>query len=148
MLICPSPKSSTQIAAIVAAGLSCLALANPCAAQDNGFSESPQYASASPEEVIVRPRPTRNTIGAPMEDITLSQAVSYSDLDLPTVEGNIAFRHRVSDAAYSVCNRLEMRYPVGAPDKDGCYRAAMRRVTPQVDEAIHTHPVSFVTQQP
>jgi UrcA family protein len=139
-----SPKPSTRMAALLAGSLSCLVLVNPSRAQDTG---SPQYGKAT-EEAVVRPQQERSTLGAPVVDVTMSQLVSFADLAIPTVDANIALRHRVKSAAKRVCDRLEIRYPAAEPDRWSCYRSALARATPLVDTAIHTHPVANIPLSP
>ena len=112
-------------------------LGSPAMAQDARATTN--YANGAPEEVTVtspRHGPTRSTIGAPIEEVSASAAVTTRDLNLHTGEGVYTLRQRVKYTARSVCNRLSFRYPIGAPDPDTCYRHAVERTTPQADSAI------------
>lgn len=147
MSFCPTQKSCIRTAAILAVGLSSAALVTPAEAQYYDPAAGPQPGKIT-EQVTVTPGHGRSSLGAPIEEVTTSLAVSYADLNVPTVQGNIAFRHRVRSAAKRVCNRLEVSYPAGEPNSYNCYKHAMSRVTPVVDNAIHTHPVTNVSLLP
>jgi UrcA family protein len=124
----------------IAAAVFSLALWNPAMAQES--REGPISVNGATEQVIVTPLHRGwSPYGAP-EMVTMHKTVQYHDLNLPTVASNIAFRHRISEAAYSTCTRLSLRYPTGGPNRETCYRTAMDRATPLVDTIIHTHPVS------
>jgi UrcA family protein len=146
MSICPTPITIKRTAAILGASLSCLMLATPSRAQDNP-TPTLHYRSSA-EEVTVRPQQSRGSLGAPIVDVTMSQLVSFSDLDIPTVNANIELRHRVKSVAKRVCDRLEIRYPAAEPDRWTCYQRALEQVTPLVDTAIHTHPVANFPMSP
>ena len=140
--------------AILAAGFLCIAIAVPAAvAQDYGPAPSNDgpaiYRGGPTEEVIItRPLPRRSTIGAPIEDVTRSEQVRYDDIDLSSVPGIIAFRHRVRDRARSLCDRLAFENPVGTPDRWRCRQAAVDEAATQVDSVIHNYRGTTFTQTP
>lgn len=93
------------------------------------------------EHVIVEAgRPTakvvgRSATGAPIEEVSLSARVTYSDLELSIPSNAKVFKQRVHDAAREVCDRLEQMYPLGG-GSDSCVRKAEEGAQPQVTAAI------------
>jgi UrcA family protein len=63
---------------------------------------APVTAQAAPEEIVV----TGEYGQAPDSVKSLSQSVSYADLDLSTEPGRDELRHRVSLTARFLCNKL------------------------------------------
>jgi len=128
----------------------------PAAAQDDDYGPAPQYApegdyapppdaqydqAAPDEDVIVRvPRPRytprEGALGAPVENVSLSQEVRYDDLDLTTQDGVDELRERIRDTARAECRQLDAMYPVAADDSPPCFRTAMEDAMQQADEAI------------
>jgi len=115
------------------------------AAQDSGgsASPSPQYQPGAPEDVYVRaphPAPRRSTIGAPIEDISISQPVRFDDLDLRTEWGADALRKRVLATARRLCSQLDSRYPANfyppTSDSPPCFPVARDIGLSQADDAI------------
>jgi len=98
------------------------------------------YYSGAPNEsvTIYAPRyhEERSTIGAPIENVSLSQPVSFEDLDLRTAWGAHELHERVRASAYHLCHRLEVMYPVAADNNPPCYRNALYDADYQVDSAI------------
>jgi UrcA family protein len=125
--------------AILAASVFGLALtvqsAHAQAAYDN---DNGVYQSGSDEVVIRAPRYHReySTIGAPIEDVAISQVVPYDDLDLRTDWGASELRARVHQAAYQACDRMDVEYPVGAADSPPCVRTTFRDGMRQARDAI------------
>jgi UrcA family protein len=81
----------------------------------------------APEEITVTGRYGQ----VPDSVRTLSQAVSYADLDLSTPAGRDMLRHRVSLTSRFLCNRLgesDASSPIVASCRDAAYRDAMTRV--------------------
>ena len=113
--------------------------AAPAIAQEYGPPTTRVEVNGASEEVtITAPHraPTRNSFGAPIQDVSLSIPVSIGDLNLHTGEGVFELRQRVRNASRSVCNRLSFRYPIGTPDHRTCYRRTIRDAMPQADAAI------------
>jgi len=145
MSIHPMLKRTTRKIMALAPGLLCLALASPAVAQSVGWPAVPAppqgYNEGPSEEVTVVPeRPSRSTIGAPIEDSTLSEFVRYDDLNLSQVSDIISLRHRVRDTARRVCNRLAFEHPIGTPDTTRCRRDAVDNADSQVTSAIYNYP--------
>src|SRR3546814_2912102 len=69
--------------------------------------------------------------GAPVSVRTLSQAVSYADLDLSKEAGRDMLRHRVSLTARFLCDKLgetNTSSPIVASCRDAATKDAMSRV--------------------
>jgi UrcA family protein len=83
-----------------------------------------------------RHRPERSAIGAPIEDVALSEAVRYDDLDLTTDRGIHRLHERISDTARQLCRRLDETHPIAVSDSPPCYRTAMENAAPMAIAAI------------
>jgi UrcA family protein len=101
----------------LAAGLSAAALAVPAAAQ-------------TVEELTVTGHALRNT------PQSLSETVSYADLDLTIPKHRAILRQRVSDAAGRVCDRLDEPRPGAGNLGHSCQEVAVRNASDQVRMAI------------
>jgi UrcA family protein len=122
--------------ASIAAGV---LLAPMAMAQESASSTTYSDKDGTPEIVTVTPprhMPARSTIGAPIEEVSISVPVSYGDLNLHTGEGVYTLRQRVKQTAHNLCDKLSFRYPIGTPDNDGCYRRAIKYAMPQTDSAV------------
>lgn len=88
---------------------------------------SPAFAQ-DPEEIVVEGRfgPVPNNVRS------LSQAVSYADLDISTQAGKDELRRRVRLTARFLCDKLgegaDASSPLLPSCRDGAYRDAMSRV--------------------
>jgi UrcA family protein len=88
---------------------------------------SPLLAQTPPEEITV----TGSYGRAPDSVRTLSQAVSYADLDLSTDSGRSELRHRVNLTARFLCDKLGESASSTGPVpscRDAASRDAMTRV--------------------
>ena len=135
-----SLKSACSLTVLAAAiGLS---FSTPTVAQEYGYA----YGAPPPtEEVIVTaPRSTfreqrdggRGTLDLPPSKISLSQAVSYSDLNLARWDDALELRHRVRAAAHDVCRELAEAYPLHQISGSNCYRDAVRNGLVRANSAI------------
>ncbi|MGB8365023.1 MAG: UrcA family protein [Rhizomicrobium sp.] len=76
-------------------------------------------AIAQPIEVITVTAPYvlhhqpagRSYTGVPIEVISLTRRVGYSDLDLTTVSGVTELKRRINDTAKDACKQLDTLYP-------------------------------------
>jgi UrcA family protein len=88
---------------------------------------APAAAQAAPEEIIVT-----GELGEVPDNVqSLSQAVSYADLDLSTDAGRDMLRHRVRLTARYLCDRLgenDASSPLIPSCRDAAVRDAMQRV--------------------
>ena len=134
-----------RFVSIVATGILRLLLStSPVAAQENQSTVPPLpsgAAAAGPEALIVTAHPSlgRSSIGAPIQDVEMSQAVRADDLNLHTASGILVLRQRVKDTARNLCDELGFRYPVGTPDKYTCYKATVSNAQPRVYTAIQEY---------
>ena len=141
-----------RAAVTAAAAILCPALVAPAAmaqVRSAPAGVGQQYRSGPSEEVIVnQPRLGRSTIGAPIQQVTLSELVRYDDLNLGSVPGIVALRHRVRDTASRLCHRLAFENPIGTPDAWRCRQEAIADATPRVDAVIHNYRGTAFLQQP
>ncbi|HEX7726452.1 MAG TPA: UrcA family protein [Rhizomicrobium sp.] len=112
------------------------AIALPAAAQDYGYT-----SYNGEEEVIVRaPRhyhPDRSAIGAPIENVSLSEPVRFDDLNLQSDRDVRRLESRVHARARALCRRLEVAHPIDVSDTpQSCYRDAAADAMDQVDAAV------------
>jgi len=106
-------------------------------------SSSPAYAQDTLTEpgsiTVTAPRRVqvgRSTIGAPIDLISLSRFVNFSDVDLRTPAGQAELDKRAMAAARSACQELERQYPNGTPDSLTCAKQARAATQGQIDAAI------------
>jgi UrcA family protein len=83
--------------------------------------------------------PNKKTVGhkmtgIPIEEISLSYAVSAAGLDLTSHAGAMAFEKRVQDAAMTVCKELGKQYPDSTPNDADCAKAATDKAMVKVRE--------------
>jgi UrcA family protein len=90
----------------------------------------PYDGAYAPDEIVIQPTyraPTgRGAGGAKIQDVTLSRAVPFYDLDLRTRYGAEILHARVTRAAGIACDELDVRFPVTAPGSGDCYARALR----------------------
>ena len=89
---------------------------------------------------IDKKRVGTSLIGAPIEEISLTHRVNFSDLDLRKQSDVAILESRVKDAATLGCKELDQLYPDSmfppvAMNKS-CFQTAMDGTMPQVAEAI------------
>lgn len=80
----------------------------------------------------------RSTIGAPIEEISLTHKVDYSDLNLLKSQDVDTLKARVTDVAKEGCDELDQLYPF---DKDSdknrqCVRDATSQAMAQISAAV------------
>ena len=101
---------------------------------------APAFAQPRPnEEVIVRAPyrgPSRAPNTAPIQDVSLSRDVRFDDLDLRSTWGQDTLRARVRQAAMSVCQDLQTRFPVQDDRGPPCFRTTYADAMAQADDAI------------
>lgn len=78
----------------------------------------------------------RSTIGAPIEEVTLTHHVSFADLDIATHTGAVALKRRVEQTAHAACRQLEKLYPKSGESQKTCVRHAIADATRQIDRAV------------
>lgn len=88
--------------------------------------------------VMIRRIVGRAHTGIPIEEVQLTDHVTYSDLDLSTHIGAMALHRRVEDTARSACAQLAKLYPRSENDTGECVSEAITKATPQVTRAIES----------
>ncbi len=78
----------------------------------------------------------RSRLGAPIEVLMTTRAVSYADLDLATRSGAAMLRHRVHAAVWSACHQLNDASGAAQPDFFSCARKTEARAMRQVRLAV------------
>lgn len=86
--------------------------------------------------VVTKSTLGRSSLGAPVEQVTVTHRVSYSDLDLTTQTGAAELRKRVQDTARLACQQLDDLYPTEARNEQECTRTATAQASSQVQSAI------------
>jgi len=114
--------------------------ASPASAQDYARSDDDVvvYQNGREEVEVLAPRyhARRSAIGAEIRDVSLSRGVRFDDLDLRTAWGARELRSRIRYTASTLCQKLEMRFPVTAEDSPPCFQTAVARAMDEADEAI------------
>ena len=102
------------------------------------LSPAASIAQDREEIQVIAPRlhvtPSRQ-LGIP-ERLSLSQEVSYSDLDLRDPNDARELRVRVRAAARDICDRLYEVGPRATANEPSCYRAAYENAMIRASEAI------------
>ena len=136
-------------ATAAALGAALLCGAGAAAAQDYGY-ENDAYRPAQGESVIIRPN--RHPLGVILrnqrlgdsarsgslfsEELSLSEAVDYSDLDLARVSDRRELQSRIRDTAQNICATLDAQdrmYSDAATTRE-CVRTAIRGAQSQIPE--------------
>jgi len=113
----------------------------PASAQDYGPDRDGYAYNNGPEEVIVQaPRwyeKKKTTIGAPIRDVSLQDAVRFDDLDLRSDRDVRRLEARIREHAGSLCRRLDVQYPVTiSASSRNCFQDAMADAMEQVNVAV------------
>mgnify|MGYP001552441322 CR=1 FL=1 len=126
-------RNSSALKLALLAGAVAL-MATPAAAQDYG------YGPPGPSEAVTVVAPPLNSestrLNGPLEKVSLSSTVPYSDLDLRTRSGARELRMRVRDTARDVCDQLADIYPVYQAQGTSCYKTALENATLRANAAI------------
>jgi UrcA family protein len=130
-------------ASVAAFGIALAASPSNAQGYNGPYDNDGQNYQSPPEQVYVygprRPR-ERSEIGAPIEDVAISRAVRFDDLDLRTAWGADELRDRILYTARNLCRQLDSVYPSSfypaTSDSPPCYKAAVEDAMAQADEAI------------
>jgi UrcA family protein len=137
----PQLSLANSTRTLLLAGAAALALsAAPALAQDSGPYGDDSY-SGPPEEVTVTAPHFRSEtapLNAPLEKVSLSTHVPYSDLDLVSRGGARELRLRVREAARDVCGQLADAYPVYQLNGTSCFKTAVENGMVRANAAITT----------
>ena len=123
-------------AALAAAGAIGLAFSVlPADAQDNYEGTT---GGGTNEVVVVAPNfhAQTNRLNAPPENVSISERVSYADLDLSTRGGARELRNRIGAAAARICGQLREVYPYTLNPHETCFRETMNSSWPRARAAI------------
>jgi len=74
--------------------------------------------------------------GAQVEVISISQRVSYADLNLTSVSGSEEMEVRVKNTARTLCEKLEQKFPLSGVQLDTCVRNTVSKGLADVRTAI------------
>ena len=115
-----------------------LALTMSASAQDYGRYDQASYQTQ--EEIqVTAPRyhaDGTQRLNGPLEKVSLSTPVSYSDLNLLSRSGARELRARIRDAAADTCAQLADACPVRQMQGTNCYKTALNDGLTKADEAI------------
>ena len=117
------------------------------------FAASSASAQTYNERVdVTAPRlhdePRESVLGAPVGRVSMSEAVSYRDLDLRTASGARRLDERVRFAAQNVCRRLDRMYPITEPGSPSCAQDAIQTGMERADAAIeHVRYVAYLNDR-
>ena len=98
-----------------------------------------QESVSAPSEITViapRQRERSTTTGAPIETVSTSVVVNYSDLNLRTQAGQDELDNRIKAAARRACDWLNQLYPVTASGSPDCMATALDSARGQASQAI------------
>jgi len=98
-----------------------------------GFAQEPSQVTVEAARSV---QVGRTASGVPIEQITLTRRVGYSDLDLTTHAGATELEKRVNDTATAACKELDRLYPLTAPSAGTCAKSAADGAMKQVHTAI------------
>lgn len=124
--------------ALLAAGTLMLAGVSANAQDGRDYAYSGVYGTneENVQVAVPRYRPETDKAGIPMMHVSLSQQVSYADLNLRTYGGAEALRARVKLATRMLCRGLDERFPITASDSPPCYKSSVRDALYRADDAI------------
>lgn len=74
--------------------------------------------------------------GASEQLISISQRVSYADLNLTTTSGSREMEERVKSTAKTLCEKLEQAYPFSGNSAETCFRNSVSKGMADVRVAI------------
>lgn len=107
-----------------------------------GLSLSPSaFASNKLPPVTVRAIVNKTVvgysrIGAPIDRVTLTEPVTYADLNLTTYLGAMTLKERVREVARTECTKLDDLYPLEDRHPSTCISRAVADASHQIDQAI------------
>jgi len=78
----------------------------------------------------------RTAIGAPIELVTLTRHVSYSDLDLSKSADAATLEGRVTQTVKDACKELDDRYPLEPNTASECIKTSTDKAMVQVHQAV------------
>lgn len=108
------------------------------------LAQNPVGGGSSLDEITVtagrvNAKPTVSLGGwprAPVNQITLSYAISVTGHDLSTSVGVADLKKLVQDTAIDVCKEIGRQYPDSTPNDAACAKAAAAKALVKVDELV------------
>jgi UrcA family protein len=100
------------------------------------FAEEQEIIVQSPRVEVAR---SGSYVGArPVDVITVSHIVSYSNIDISTSSGAQVLKQRIADAAKAACKEIDVAYPTRQPvtGEPACEKAATDAAMVQANAAI------------
>jgi len=117
-----------------------LALAAAPALAQDGYANGPESVTVTSPRLHEE---WSNGLQQVPEKASLSEAVSYADLDLTTHDGAHRLRNRVRFAAMRVCRNLADMYPHALAGSEPCYKTALSGGLSRADEAITSERIAY-----
>jgi UrcA family protein len=111
------------------------AMGSALAAATAGAQDTTNEIVVQAPPLVVTQQVGRSSIGAPIEQVTLTHRVSYRDLNLAMSTDAAKLRTRVDDEARLACKQLYQLYPLVATDPD-CVKKTLKDAMAQADAAI------------
>lgn len=100
------------------------------------FAQQQEIVVAAPRIQVAHSQAFANDV--PVDVISVSHIVSYSNIDISTSSGAAVLKQRIADAAKAACNEIETAYPNRRPmpgDKP-CEKSAYDSAMVQANAAI------------
>jgi UrcA family protein len=95
---------------------------------------------ADPEFVVSSTRANGHALGSvpgvPEQIISVSQRVSYADLNLASTTGSREMEERVRSTAKTLCEKLDQKYPLSGIQQETCVRNTVSKSMVDVRLAI------------
>ncbi len=107
--------------------LGCVAVAQPVE----------EIAITAPHE-IVHKQVGRGSLGLPIETVTITHKVGYSDFNLKADSGVAALEVRIKSVAKQACHELDELYPDSRADNRRCEKSAIESAKAQMETAVAT----------
>jgi len=100
------------------------------------FAQQQEIIVQSPRVQVARPASYAGDV--PVDVITVSHVVSYSNIDISTSSGAQVLKQRIADAAKAACKEIDTAYPTRKPISGGpsCEKSATDAAMVQANAAI------------
>jgi len=96
-----------------------------------GVSLGASVATADNTDVIVQANSSAITVTqvarmSPVHLVSLTERVSYRDINFNSAEADVQLQKRIRDAAVDVCQKLDERFPDSKPSGQACVALAVK----------------------
>jgi UrcA family protein len=100
-------------------------------------AQADEVTVTAPREVT-RTRVGRSGIGAPVEEVSVSERVAYNDLDLKKSSDVDVLNKRIKDAAEDSCSELDRLFPTSTSSRmhRDCVFKAVKVASLQIEAAV------------